>query len=140
MQNNFCFLQQIELKDSVCHEIASVYISSGWGQAEHHPDDTIRKMFQTAHFILCLDAHSHIVGLLRAFSDGVMVSWLAEIVVMPEWRNKGLGTAMIQLFLQDFPHTPVYVEALPESVPWFQKHGILPISTLVACCRTALKS
>ncbi|WP_419187090.1 GNAT family N-acetyltransferase [Allomeiothermus silvanus] len=50
-------------------------------------------------------ANGRLVGILRAFSDGVSTTHLSEILVHPAFRGQGIGTALMQAFLAGQPPT-----------------------------------
>ena len=43
------------------------------------------------------------VGFARAVSDGVAMAYLADVIVDPEARGMGIGTALVRLMIDDGP-------------------------------------
>ncbi len=44
-----------------------------------------------------------VVGFLRAITDGTTTTYIAEFIVDPAWREKGIGAALIETCHQLFP-------------------------------------
>ncbi len=46
-----------------------------------------------------------VVGLLRGVTDGVVTTYIAELLVEPTWRGKGIAAALIETAHRLFPST-----------------------------------
>jgi aralkylamine N-acetyltransferase len=47
-------------------------------------------------FIVAKDPDDRWIGMGRIISDGVSDAYLQDIVVLPQWREKGIGTAIVK--------------------------------------------
>ena len=45
------------------------------------------------------DDHGRLVGFVRALSDGAYRSTIFDLIVAPEWRERGLGRALVERIL-----------------------------------------
>jgi len=81
-------------------QIVELYKSGGWWQDNYDPDgldDLIKGSFA---FAVAVDAPTgRAVGMGRAISDGTSDAWLQDIVVLDDYRKRGIGTAIIKQLL-----------------------------------------
>lgn len=113
---------------------------SGWGTEEHYTDAILESMIkECSYFVVAQDTNT-LVGYARAFTDHVMVTWIAEILVHPEYRRQGIGTRIMNELLRVTGHTSIYAEALTGNEGFFASFDIKPKTTLVACSRKPLAS
>jgi len=47
------------------------------------------------------------IGFCRAFSDGVSIAYLADVYVLPDYRGRGLGEALVQEMVSNGPYAGV---------------------------------
>ncbi|MCK5398005.1 MAG: GNAT family N-acetyltransferase [Thermoplasmata archaeon] len=82
-------------------QIVELYKSGGWWEEHYDPgglDALIRGSFA---FAIAMDASSGLaIGMGRAISDGVSDAWLQDIVVLDDYRNRGIGRAIIKKLLE----------------------------------------
>lgn len=134
----------------VVHDDASRYGSSGFEEVAEAvgfgisergmPRDVLyRKLFGDGVFGAFAESQEcEPVGFVRAFSDGLTKSYVAEICVHPQWQRKGIGRALVDRMVHRFSHTAVYTEAFPEAVSLFEACGIVRDPGLVGCSRAPL--
>lgn len=82
-------------------EIVSLYRSAGWWEDGRDDPagigDLIRGSFV---FIVAVERKSgKAVGMGRAISDGVSDAYIHDLVVLPEFRGKGIGKAILHKIL-----------------------------------------
>lgn len=64
-----------------------------------------------------------LVAYLSAFSDSACAVFVAQFVVHPDWRLRGLGTHLMHKLEAHYPGVPVQVEADSAALPFFEKLG-----------------
>lgn len=116
--------------------IAQLFGRNGWGREEDYAGSST--WLTGSHNILVVvalgDPH-RLLGFARAFTDHATVTWLSELLVDPDYRNRGIGTRLMQAILARTGHTAVYAESVPEAVGFFEKFNLTPKPTLVAVSR-----
>lgn len=50
-------------------------------------------------WVVARDAHGEVIGSARAISDGARLAWVMDVIVHPEQRGCGFGTALTKLLL-----------------------------------------
>lgn len=119
--------------------LAALYGKSGWGQEEAYTDQWLETALKnTTLFALALDEDDRLLGLVRALTDHVSVTWIAEILVDPDHRHQGIGTRLMNEIIDRTRHTAVYTGAFVGTEGFFEKFRITKKPILVAISRKAL--
>ncbi|MGQ0811264.1 MAG: GNAT family N-acetyltransferase [Nitrospiraceae bacterium] len=119
-------------------QLRALLSDSGWGSAESYTDAILEKMVKgCSYFVIAYETHN-LLGYARAFTDDIVVTWIAEILVHPERRRQGIGTRIMQELLRVTGHTAIYAEAFVGTAGFLEAFDITKKSKLVACSRKAL--
>lgn len=124
-------------------DVARFYESVGFGcVADYLQDSKVAAAFLApgSYRYFALDGENNLVGLARVLTDGGMCSWIAELCVAPAWRNRGIGSRLMELVIEKSGHTAIYVDALTGEDRFFARHGVKPRASLVACSRAGTQS
>lgn len=113
---------------------------SGWGTADSYTDAVLEKMIKGCSYFVVAHEASTLLGYARAFTDDIVVTWIAEILVHPERRRQGIGTQIMNELLRATSHTAVYAEAFSGMEGFLESFGITKKSKLVACSRRPMQS
>ena len=63
-----------------------------------------------------------LVGCLRILSDGYYFGTITELLVLPEYQNKGIGSKLLQLARANSP-TMLYFGSQPGAEAFYEKNG-----------------
>ena len=80
-------------------DMRRLYEAGGWweeGWDESHLSAIVTSSFA---FVAAEDSAGSWVGMGRLISDGVSDAYLQDIVVLPEWEGRGIGSAIVQTLL-----------------------------------------
>lgn len=91
----------IKLVDSwVEKEIVALYKSAGWWKDSHDPSG-IKKLIKGSFvFAVVVDSASgKAIGMGRILSDGVSDAYLQDLVILPQYRGKGIGRTLVEVLL-----------------------------------------
>lgn len=55
-------------------------------------------------------------------------SSIQSLFVAPDWRRRGLGSALVRRLIQEAP-LPLYVDSLPNRVSFYTRLGFVPLRT-----------
>jgi GNAT superfamily N-acetyltransferase len=82
-------------------EIVSLYRSAGWWQEERDDPGEIGDLIRgSLVFVVAVDRRSgKAIGMGRAISDAVSDAYIQDMVVLPEYRGMGIGTAILRRIL-----------------------------------------
>jgi GNAT superfamily N-acetyltransferase len=78
-------------------EIVALYRSAGWWQEERDDPSEIPDLIRgSLVFVVAVDRRSgKAIGMGRAISDGVSDAYIQDLVVLPAYRGRGVGGAIL---------------------------------------------
>jgi len=79
---------------------------SYWGSGRTR--ERVRRAISGSSRVLGLYHGAEQVGFARAVSDGATVAYLADVYVLPAYRGKGLGTALVREIVDGGPGSDVH--------------------------------
>jgi GNAT superfamily N-acetyltransferase len=68
-------------------------------------------------------AQDEVIGFCRALSDGSVTTYIAEVLVVPEWQGQGIGTALLEVSQRLCPHSRLDLLALETSHSFYEHVG-----------------
>lgn len=82
--------------------ILNLYASVGWTAYTADPY-TLKQGF--AHSLLTLGAYGddRLLGIIRVVGDGATIVLIQDILVLPEYQRRGIGTALLKAVLDRYP-------------------------------------
>ncbi|MCL2593253.1 MAG: GNAT family N-acetyltransferase, partial [Defluviitaleaceae bacterium] len=61
----------------------------------------------SSHFVVAINQETNqVVGFITALSDGVLASFIPLLEVLPEYKNKGIGTRLMEEILKKLSNIP----------------------------------
>lgn len=85
-----------------------------------------RLLTNAACFVVDYDG-DQLVGLCRAISDGVIIAYIQDIWVCPEFQHQGVGTQLLQQLLKELDHIRQIVlitDTEPKTLRFYQKNQL----------------
>ncbi|MCG7409216.1 GNAT family N-acetyltransferase [Paenibacillus sp. ACRRX] len=90
------------------------------------PQTHLRLLKNSSHAIIAIDDHTdQVVGFITAISDGVLSAYIPFLEVIPEYKNKGIGTELVTRMLKELDD--IYMIDLccdDDVVPYYDKVGM----------------
>jgi len=81
-------------------DIVELYKSAGWWNDNYDPSGINNLIKGSFAFVIITDKNNDkTVGMGRLLSDGVSDAYIQDVVVLSEYREKGLGKRLIQLLI-----------------------------------------
>jgi GNAT superfamily N-acetyltransferase len=71
--------------------------------AEGRPRETVERLVRESQRVVALYDGDRQVGFARAFTDGASFVYLADVYVLPEYRGRGLGVALVREMVEHGP-------------------------------------
>lgn len=105
-------------------DLAELFASVGWGSIEDYQSSELSTLLKTSTFYSAAFHDKRLIGFVRVLSDRVMVSWIAEIIVSPDWQRKGVGFALLSKVIQEFGHTAIYSAAFRGTEDFFKNFNL----------------
>ena len=81
-------------------EIVALYRAGGWWKDTFVPSEIPSLIRGSFAFVVAVDTKSgRAIGMGRALSDGVSDAYIQDLVVLPGYRGRNLGTAIASLLI-----------------------------------------
>jgi ribosomal protein S18 acetylase RimI-like enzyme len=98
------------------------------------PEGTLLTMLkQSTMVILARDgASSRVCGYVTGLSDGVACGYVSALEVRPEYRNRGIGSALLSNMTERLDVFGVYLSCAPSMEEFYKSRGF---SSVTAMCR-----
>jgi ribosomal protein S18 acetylase RimI-like enzyme len=65
----------------------------------------------------------HLVGAVRVLSDTMFRSIIYDLLVLPEYQNKGVGTELLRRCIEHFPNSEWLVQTTEKISGYYKKLG-----------------
>ena len=83
-------------------EILQLYQAAGWKAYTEDPE-ALRRGFEGSLLVLAAYDGEDLLGIIRAVGDGSTIVFIQDVLVCPEKRRQGIGTALIKAVLERYP-------------------------------------
>ena len=66
--------------------------------------DEVARLIREAQLVVGVYHEGQLVGFTRTVSDGHWITYLADCYILPEFRGRGLGEALVRATIEDGPY------------------------------------
>ena len=116
-------------------EILPLYASVGWTAYTDQPE-TLRRGFENSLLTLAAYEENRLIGVLRAVGDGQTIVFVQDLLILPEYQRRGVGTALLRELLARYPQVrqiELTADDSPSLLAFYRKACFVPMSEL-GCC------
>ena len=95
-----------ELDDSAARiDVAAVhqFLSTQSYWAKGRPYEVQERLVRAANHVVGLYHEDRQIGFARTVSDGVVIAYLADVYVLPEYRGRGFGAMIVRFSVEEGP-------------------------------------
>lgn len=92
-------IRVLPVTDSRPADMKALYIAGGWWEDDWDDDYLSAVVSCSFAFVAALAPDGSWIGMGRLISDGVSDAYLQDIVVLPEWEGKGIGSSIVTILL-----------------------------------------
>lgn len=113
-------------------EILSLYESVGWTAYTDYPE-VLREGFARSLVILGAYEGEKLLGILRAVGDGVTIVFVQDLLVLPEYQRKGIGSALLRTLLDRYAQVrqvELATDNDPKTIAFYKTLGFREMSEL----------
>ena len=82
-------------------EIINLYQSVGWTNYLERTD-ILEEAYANSLFVLGAYDSDRLVGIIRAVGDGQTIVFVQDIIVLPEYQRKGIGTKLLKAVVEKY--------------------------------------
>ena len=112
-------------KDLPVEQLHHLFLSAGWS-SENIPDDWLKKFnipFINSTIVISAWENERLVGVVRVLSDKFIRSIIYDLVVDPEYQNKGIGRELVRRCTAHFPDSEWLLETTEKNIGFYEKIG-----------------
>jgi len=111
-------------KDLPCEQLDKLFVSAGWSDSEDTYDNSWFKIpFTNSTLVVSAWDNDCLVGVVRVLSDTFGRSVIYDLVVLPEYKNKGIGTELVKRCIARFPNSEWMVQTTQKNIKYYEKLG-----------------
>ncbi len=117
-------------------EILNLYASVGWTNYTASPE-MLKNSYKNSLCILGAYDENKLVGIIRAVGDGYSTVFIQDIIVLPEYQRKGIGTALMKALLEiynDVYQMELMTDNTEKTISFYKSLGFLDISEFGCRC------
>ncbi|MHA7239805.1 GNAT family N-acetyltransferase [Arthrobacter sp. TMS1-12-1] len=93
----------VNAEDLPLSEVLALYGAVEWLAYTKEPDNLRRALEGSSTLVAARDGET-LVGLARVVSDGASICYLQDILVRPSHHRRGIGRALAERALEQYPH------------------------------------
>ena len=112
-------------KDLPSEQVYQLFKSAGWTDGSETAD--MRKHFNlpftNSTLVVSAWEDEQLVGVVRILSDKIVRSIVYDLVVLPEYQNKGIGKELLKRCINHFPDSEWLVQTTKEISKYYEKIG-----------------
>jgi len=113
-------------------EAAALYQEAGW--MEHPDPEAVAVMFRNSYAVSAAFHGEHLIGFMRAFSDGISDAYLLDLVVQKEYRKFGVGRTILENLashLKSLGIDWILCIGAPETGSFYEKTSAAPMKGFI---------
>jgi len=115
------------VKTADIEQIKSLYKDAGWWSDDDNIDPhLINRIIQGSFCFVVASINDKVIGMGRAISDGVSDSYIQDVVVLNEFRGKGIGALIMDELIKYLKSKNINWISLisePKAVSFYQRYG-----------------
>ena len=108
-------------------QLKNLYKEAGWWNEDDDADPgLINKIIQGSFCFAVASIHDRLIGMGRAISDGVCDSYIQDVVVLQEFRGRGIGALIMEELVKYLKSKNINWISLisePDAVLFYHRHG-----------------
>jgi len=114
-------------KDLPVEQLYYLFFSAGWTGSEINPDPDILKNFNipfiNSTLVISAWDNERLIGVVRVLSDKFIRSVIYDLVIDPEYQNKGIGKELVKRCIEHFPNSEWLVQTEKHISGYYEKIG-----------------
>lgn len=130
-------------KDLPADQLYRLFFQAGWTNSQTSDPKILRKFnapFINSTMVISAWDSERLVGAIRVLSDKVIRSVIYDLVVDPEYQNKGIGKELVRRCIDHYPDTEWLVQTEKHIASFYEKMGfkvyndeVLTIPSIYQC-------
>jgi ribosomal protein S18 acetylase RimI-like enzyme len=101
--------------------------------------EKLRRACENSYLVCLAYDEKKLIGMGRALSDGEYQAAIYDLVVRPEYQDKGIGRQIMEAIQKRLPVKTIILYAVPGKEPFYQKLGYFKMRTAMARRNESIK-
>jgi len=112
-------------KDLPSEQLHKLFISAGWsdGSETLNMIKNYNKPFINSTIVISAWENEYLIGAVRVLSDKMFRSIIYDLLVLPEYQNKGIGKELVKRCIKHFPSSEWLVQTTEKVYNYYEKIG-----------------
>lgn len=130
-------MEQIQIKPYayVASEVAELYCSVGWVYYSKHPE-VVRKAYEGSLCTFGAYDGGKLVGIIRCVGDGYTILFIQDLLVLPSYQRRGIGTGLMKTVLERYRHVyqiELATDDTEKTVSFYKQLGFRSLQEMGGC-------
>ncbi len=104
----------------------NLFLTTGWYLEHHLTNDQLYEAIQYSWYLISAYDNNKLVGFGRIISDGILHALIVDLIVLPAYRKKGIGSKILTLLVERckaFHICDIQLFCAKGKVDFYKKHG-----------------
>jgi len=112
-------------KDLSNDELHQLFTSAGWSDGNMTGDmfKYFNAPFINSTLVISAWDSEKLIGVVRVLSDKIIRSIIYDLVIFPEYQQKGIGQELVRRCIEHFPNSEWLVQTTKEIYSYYEKIG-----------------
>ncbi|WP_312699030.1 GNAT family N-acetyltransferase [Sedimentibacter sp.] len=112
-------------KDLPSEQLHKLFVSVGWSDGSETLDmiNNYNIPFINSTLVVSAWKNERLIGAVRVLSDKMFRSIIYDLLVLPEFQNKGIGKELLKRCIEHFPGSEWLVQTTEEISGYYEKNG-----------------
>jgi len=112
-------------KDLPIESLHKMFVSAGWSDGLEPPEflEHFNKPFINSTLVISAWDNGRLVGAVRVLSDKIIRSIIYDLIISPEYQNKGIGKELVKRCIEHFPDSEWLAQTTPDKIKYYEKLG-----------------
>ena len=113
-------------------ELLPLYAAVGWTNYTARPE-MLEAAYRNSLCVLSAYDGDRLIGVLRAVGDGASVVFVQDLLVLPAYQRKGIGTRLLQTLLDRYAEVyqiELLTDDTPKTTAFYESLGLIRADSL----------
>jgi len=112
-------------KDLPSEQLQKLFVSTGWSDGLETSDmiKNYNKPFVNSTLVISAWENECLIGVVRVLSDKMFRSVIYDLLVLPEYQNKGIGKELVKRCIDHYPDSEWLVSTSEKISSYYEKIG-----------------
>jgi len=113
------------IKDLPNEQLHKMFVMAGWSDGKERPEILayFNMPFINSTLVISAWDNGQLVGAVRVLSDRIIRSVIYDLIIMPEYQNKGIGKELVKRCIDHYPFSEWLVQTTQDKIKYYEKLG-----------------